>query len=252
LRTHDLTVRFEGLTAVDRATIEVREGEIAGLIGPNGAGKTTLFNAISGFVQPSFGRVYLRGDDVTTWPVENRVARGLGRTFQRLELFRHMTVLENCVVAHEARSAAFTVFDDVVALPRATNAQRDARDVAMQALDDVGLAWARDRRADDLPLGLGRSLELARALCTAPHVLLLDEPSSGLDPAETNALGALIERVARERSLAVLLVEHDVALVSRLCDRVYVMDAGATIAEGTPEHILRDPVVRHAYLGESA
>jgi branched-chain amino acid transport system ATP-binding protein len=161
-------------------------------------------------------------------------------------------VLDNCMVAHEARSSAMTVFDDVVALPRAARAQDLAQRAAMEALELVGLARARDRRADELSLGLGRALELARALCTGPAVLLLDEPSSGLDATETASLAGLIERILERQQMGVLLVEHDVELVSRLCSRVYVMDAGTVIAEGTPAEIKRDRRVVHAYLGESA
>ncbi len=249
IRAAGIVVRFGGLTALDDARISAEAGAITGLIGPNGAGKTTLFNVLCGFTAPASGAVWLGDEDVTTWPVEKRAAAGIGRTFQRLEIFRHLSVIDNCVAAYEARSGALTVFDDVLRLPRARRAERDARTNAREALDLVGLGWAADRQAGDLPLGLGRLLELARALCVRPRVLLLDEPSSGLHPNETDALGDLLRRITGELGLATILVEHDVGLVARVCEHVFVLDAGAVIAEGTPDEVRADERVVAAYLG---
>ena len=251
LKAEGVSVRFGGVLAVDDASIDADRGHVFGLIGPNGAGKTTLFNVLCGFTSSEHGRVLLDGADVTAWLPEKRALHGLGRTFQRLELFATMTVLENCVVAHEARSSALTVFDDVLSLRTSRRAAREAKARAMEVLEEVGLAWAAERVSGELPIGLGRVLEVARVLCGSPAALLLDEPSSGLDARETGELGDLLARLAEERNLGVLLVEHDVGLVTRICERVTVMDAGRVIAEGSPEQIRHDPAVIQAYLGEA-
>ncbi len=251
LEGREISVVFGGVAAVANASIHARPGMIHGLIGPNGAGKTTLFDALGGMVTPASGRVVLDGADVTNWAPERRAAAGIGRTFQRLELFTQLTALENCMVGGEARSTALSVFDDVLGLPRARRARTSAERRAREILEHVGLGWAADRRAGELPPAAGRVLEFARALCTEPRVLLLDEPSSGLSPSERAGMGDLIVTSARERGMAVVLVEHDVELVARVCDRVWVMDAGECIAEGTPLEIRADPRVRAAYLGQT-
>lgn len=248
----DATVRFGGVCALDGVSIHVPEQSITGLIGPNGAGKTTLFGVAGGFVRPDAGRVFFNDRDVTGWPAHRRAAAGMGRTFQRLELFGRLSAIENLLVAREVRRSKATLADDLFALPRAVNQERHAREAAEQILSIVGLQSMRDREAATLPLGAGRLLEIGRALCGEPALLLLDEPTSGLDTRESAAVAELIARVRTELGVTVLLVEHDVEFVSALCDRVFVMDFGRVIAHGTPGRIRADPAVRAAYLGAEA
>ncbi|MGI8492343.1 MAG: ABC transporter ATP-binding protein [Acidimicrobiales bacterium] len=242
LHAEEVTVRFGGLVALDRVDLEVAPGSIAGLIGPNGAGKTTMFNVITGLLAPSGGRVAFGGHDIDGWPPQRRARAGMARTFQRLELFVGLSVWENLAAAWEA---SFTggVFG-----------RRGAEGKALVAevLDSLGLTPVADRRAGELPTGLGRMVELGRALCTQPRLLLLDEPSSGLDAAETARFrDVLLEVTRRSDGPAVLLVEHDVSLVMEVCDLITVLDFGRRIACGPPEQIRDDPAVVAAYLGDT-
>lgn len=223
----DATVRFGGLVALDAASIAANAGEITGLIGPNGAGKTTLFNVICGYVRPQTGSVSLGHHDVTTLGPVATSRRGLARTFQRLELFDLLTVRENVLVAAEASRSKV----DVDGL------------LARVGLDRLGAI-----RADELPTGQARLLEVARALATAPEVLLLDEPAAGLNEDETGAFASLVRSIAHD-GVAVLLVEHDMPLVMEVCDTIYVLDLGRVIAHGTPAEVRADPDVIAAYLG---
>ena len=248
----DATVRFGGVLALDRVSLHVAEQSVTGLIGPNGAGKTTLFGVVGGFVAADDGRVFLHDRDITAWPAHRRAAAGIGRTFQRLELFAHLSAIENLLVAREVRRSSATLADDLFALPRSARQERSAREASEEILSIVGLDWARDREAGSLPLGAGRLLEIGRALCTEPSLLLLDEPTSGLDPRESVAVADLIRRVRGELAVSVLLVEHDVEFVSSVCDDVVVLDFGRVIARGTPEQVRADPQVRAAYLGTEA
>jgi branched-chain amino acid transport system ATP-binding protein len=242
-------VRFGGLVALDDVSVGVAERAIVGLIGPNGSGKTTLFNTVSGFVEPQAGRVVYDGRDITRWPAHRRASAGIGRTFQRLEVFRHLTVLENLMVAHEVRFSRATLADDVLALARSRTEERVAAARAGDVLDLLGIGWARDRLAGELPLGVGRIVELGRALVTRPRLVLLDEPSSGLSPGETAELGVLTRRVRDEEGLTVFVVEHDMSLVMGLCEHIWVLDFGRVIASGSATDVRDDPEVRAAYLG---
>jgi ABC-type branched-subunit amino acid transport system ATPase component len=250
LRAVDITVRFGGLLAVNEASIDVSPGGFVGLIGPNGAGKTTLFNAISGFVEATAGRVFFDDRDITAASPTARAKLGIGRTFQKLELFGRMSVFDNLLVAAESAASRLDLVSDLLNLPRRRSEERRCAEIVDDVLDLVDLRWARDRRAADLPIGTARIVELGRALAANPKVLLLDEPSSGLDTTETRAFGELLARINRERGIGVLLVEHDMDLVMQVCHHITVLDFGRVIATGSPAEIVRDPAVRSAYLGE--
>ena len=238
LQVEDVEVRFGGVRALKGVSLDVPDGALVGLIGPNGAGKTTLFNVITGLEKPARGRVLLEGQDVTALPPHQRARRGLGRTFQRIEVFSSLTVHENVLAAAEARRSWSR--DDV-----------DVHATTDEMLDRVGLRHLAQTRVDGLSTGLLRLVEVARALASHPSLLLLDEPGSGLDSQESEALGdLLLELVADGRSI--LLVEHDVELVMRVCSRIHVLDFGAVIASGTPHEVQCDPAVQAAYLGSSA
>ena len=238
LRVEGVDVRFGGVRALSEVSLEVPDGALVGLIGPNGAGKTTLFNVITGLERPDAGRVELGGEDITGLPPHQRARRGLGRTFQRIEVFSSLTVHENVLAAAEARRSWAKDTDDP---GRAASA----------VLERVGLRDVEHARVDQLSTGLLRLVELARALASQPRLLLLDEPGSGLDTTESGALGdLLLDLVADGRSI--LLVEHDVDLVMRVCHEISVLDFGQVIAHGTPAEVQRDPAVQAAYLGTSA
>lgn len=244
LTAEQITVRFGGLTALDQVDLEVLEGRITGLIGPNGAGKTTLFNVITGLQAPTSGQVRLAGQTIDRWPPPRRARAGMARTFQRLELFSGLSVRDNLMSAWEA-SVPGGVFGR-----RAAEGRHTVEGI-LRRLELAGLA---DRRAGDLPTGLGRMVELGRALCTRPRLLLLDEPSSGLDASETEAFRDVLEHVAGAGggAPAVLLVEHDMRLVMEVCHRITVLEFGKRIACGPPEEVRNDPRVVAAYLGEVA
>lgn len=230
LEIRQVMVRFGGVMAVGGVDLDVQAGEVTGLIGPNGAGKTTLFNVISGMQDPTAGMVSVNGVDISHESPHRRAKRGLARTFQRLELFASLTVRDNVRVAAEL--ASLTNIDSTV----------------NRLLEKVGVSDLADKTAGELPTGSARLVEIARALATGPQLLLLDEPASGLDESESDRLGKLLRELTGE-GLGVLLVEHDMSLVMRVCDSIYVLDLGMIIAHGTPEYIQHDPHVLQAYLG---
>jgi ABC-type branched-subunit amino acid transport system ATPase component len=248
LRVEGLTVRYGAHVAVDDLTLEVPAGRLTGLIGPNGAGKTTTFNACSGLLGPAAGRVLLDGRDISRLGPAARARRGLGRTFQRMELFTSMTVAENLTVAGDASRAGANPLRQFFAT-RAERTGTDARVAA--ALERCGLADLADRNVGGLSTGQRRLVELARALVSDFCFLLLDEPSSGLDQRETAAFGAILRSLV-DAGLGILLVEHDMSLVMEVCDHLYVLDFGQLIFEGDPEACQASATVRAAYLGMEA
>jgi branched-chain amino acid transport system ATP-binding protein len=239
LRVDDVVVQFGGVTAVNHATFQVERGTVTGLIGPNGAGKTTCFNVISGLQSPTSGRVLLEGRDITRAPVHRRARRGIGRTFQRLEAFGSLTVWDNVRTALDIHAGVRGLLSSV---------DGSADTEVERLLDLVGISEYADERADSVPTGVARLLELARALACEPRLLLLDEPSSGLDEQETVEFGRLLTQLAAD-GRTVLMVEHDMDLVMSVCDTIHVLDFGSIIAQGTPAQIRTDPVVQRAYLG---
>jgi branched-chain amino acid transport system ATP-binding protein len=245
-----VTVRFGGLVALKDVTLTVPNRSIVGLVGPNGAGKSTLFGVVSGLLRPTSGGVFMDGEDVTRISAQRRARRGLARTFQHPELFSSLTVREHLVLAHRIRHSRSRLWSDWVTprgflrAPQAESARVD------ELIDSLQLGAIADRPAAGLPLGSARLLEIARALAVDPQVLLLDEPSSGLDVRETEEVAAVLRSVVRDHGVSLLLVEHDVELVLGMCDAVHVLDFGVMIAAGTPAQVRSDPAVRAAYLGE--
>ncbi len=262
LELREVTVRFGGHVAVDQVDLTVEPGTITGLIGPNGAGKTTAFNVITGLQSTTSGRVLLDDHDITRLRAHKRAQRGVGRTFQRLEVFGSLTARENVLVAAELRhrwGRRIAPTEATVALlalaglvepgspPEAVAAVSPAQE-ADALVSFVGVAGVADTRADELPTGQARLVELGRALATRPRLLLLDEPASGQDEGETEAFAQLLSRLAGA-GMGILLVEHDVPLVMRLCSTVYVLDFGSILAVGTPNEIQSNQAVLDAYLG---
>ena len=240
LEVDDVVVQFGGVTAVNHATFTAEAGQITGLIGPNGAGKTTCFNVITGLQRPTQGAVRFDGRSITRTPVHRRSRRGIGRTFQRLEAFGSLTVRENVRVAHDIHRG----------LRGVVSSARHQRALIDGVLERVGIAAYADERADSIPTGTARLLELARCLAGEPRLLLLDEPSSGLDETETDDFGELLQELAAEGT-AILMVEHDMDLVMGVCDTIRVLDFGEVIAVGDPAAVRNDPRVQKAYLGYS-
>jgi branched-chain amino acid transport system ATP-binding protein len=238
LEVDAVTVRFAGVVALEAASLAVEPGRVTGLIGPNGAGKTTLFNVITGLQAPSAGHVVLDGRDITRAKPHKRARRGIARTFQRLEAFGSLTARDNVLVALEMR--------------RRWSPERYAPGPLADALlEQIGIAEIADVKVELLPTGSARLVEVARALAVAPKVLLLDEPSSGLDNSETRTLGSLLMRLAAD-GLGILLVEHDMAFVMDTCAHIDVLDFGRVIARGSPAEVQANAAVQQAYLGTKA
>lgn len=249
LKVEGLSMRFGGLLAVNNVALELNEGEIVSLIGPNGAGKTTVFNCLTGFYRPTGGTIKLRERHLEGLPGQTIARMGVVRTFQHVRLFREMTVIENLLVAQHQHLKS-GVFAGLLKTPAFRRAEADALDRAAVWLQRVGLLEMANRSAGNLAYGQQRRLEIARCMVTRPELLMLDEPAAGLNPKETDELDHLIVELRNQHKVSVLLIEHDMKLVMGISDRIYVVNQGMPLAQGTPAEIRNNPDVIRAYLGE--
>ncbi len=250
LTATDITIRFGGLTAVDNVSFTIPQGGVVSLIGPNGAGKTTFFNVLTGLYAPTLGVVRLGDRDITAMPPHKIASWGMARTFQNIRLFNLMTAEENVMVAMHSHLNS-GLLSTVFGMPWQRKEEREARDFARELLDFVGIGGTADDYARNLSYGDQRRLEIARALALRPKVLLLDEPTAGMNPQESARFVDFVLRVRTERDLSVLLIEHDMSVVMRLSERITVLDQGVKIAEGGPDDIRNNQRVVEAYLGKS-
>jgi branched-chain amino acid transport system ATP-binding protein len=250
LKANDISVRFGGVLAVNKVSFEVRRGEVFTLIGPNGAGKTTVFNLISRIYTPTSGRIEYAGLDLTAQPPHKVASLGIARTFQNIELFEHASVLQNLLIGrHTHRSTG--LWQDMLFTSAARRAALNDREKVERVIDFLDLQHHRDTMIAGLPYGVRKVVELARALCAEPKLLLLDEPSSGLNVEETQDMAFWIDDIRREYGITVLMVEHDMSLVSRVSDRVLAMNQGEVLAMGSPAEVQAHPGVIEAYLGST-
>lgn len=249
LEVEGLSVHFGGVKAVDNVSFDVRPGEVFTIVGPNGAGKTTVFNLISRIYDPSSGRIKLQGHDITDVAPHRIAGLGIARTFQNIELFEHATVLQNLLVGRHPHRRSSLV-SELLFLPHVKRAERDHREKVEEVIDLLDLQHYRNQMIVNLPYGVRKVVELARALCTEPKLLLLDEPSSGLSVEETEDVSFWIDDIKNDLGVTIIMVEHDMSLVAEVSDRVMAMNDGHLLALGTPKDVQNDPEVQRAYLGD--
>jgi branched-chain amino acid transport system ATP-binding protein len=251
LVVENLSIEFGGLRAVDSVSFEVEPGETFAIIGPNGAGKSTIFNLVSRIYEPSSGSIHYDDRDLLEVPAHRVVEYGIARTFQNIDLFEQATVLQNLMVGRHSRITR-NMFADLLFLPSARRAEREHRRRVEDIIDLLELEHYRYERISELPYGARKNVELARALCTEPGLLLLDEPASGLNPEETDDIAFWLGDIKHDLGVTLVMVEHDMGLVSRVADRVLAINDGKVLALGTPDEVRNNPAVQKAYLGSAA
>ncbi|WP_087684943.1 ABC transporter ATP-binding protein [Campylobacter lari] len=249
LELKEIHKNFGGVNAITNTSFAIRESEIFGLIGPNGAGKTTLFNIITGNYKPSSGEVFFLGKKIDHLKPHKIVHLGIARTFQNIRLFSSMSVLENVLIGFD-KSVKYNIFEAFLHLGRFSKAEKNAKKAAYEILEQLNIAHLADEKATSLSYGQQRKVEIARALATNPKLLLLDEPAAGMNSTESDDLAELIFNIRDNKKISVLLIEHDMKFVNKLCDRVMVLDYGRTIFEGKPNDAVQNPEVISAYLGD--
>ena len=249
LTCQDVSINFGGVKAVQNVSLDIRKGSVTSIIGPNGAGKTTFFNIISGVYKPTSGKVLLDGEDITNLPQHEVSKKGMARTFQNIRLFSQLDNVRNVQSALDAR-ANYTMVEAILGLPRKRSEDKRNYDIAMECLELVGLKDFAHDRPGNLPYGMQRKVELARALASNPKLLLLDEPAAGLNPVEVEDFIELLKKIREIRDLTILLIEHRLKVVNTLSDEVFVLNFGELLTHGTPEEVQNHPKVIEAYMGE--
>ena len=249
IKLQNITKNFGGVVAIQDVNIHISLGDTFGLIGPNGAGKTTIFNIITGNYKPTSGKVFLKHEDITNYKPNKIVQLGIARTFQNIRLFSSMSVIENVLIGFH-NHINYNFFEAIFRLPRFFRDEKNFLNEAREMLNILGLSEFENFKATTLSYGNQRKVEIARALATSPDVLLLDEPAAGMNPAESDELANILEKIKKEFDLTILLIEHDMKFVQKVCNKVLVLDYGKTIFEGTPKDMLKDEKVIKAYLGD--